>query len=56
MKYDIRRTTQFKKDFELVRKRGLDIEEFKETLINSAAPSATTFAHIFLTKFLIYAR
>ena len=29
MKYDVRRNSQFKKDFALVAKRGLDIEEFK---------------------------
>ena len=32
MKYDIRRTTQFKKDFEAIRKRGLDISEFTKVL------------------------
>ena len=32
MKYDVRRTSQFKKDFELVIRRGLDIEEFKPVL------------------------
>ena len=32
MKYEIRRTSQFKKDFEAIRKRGLDITEFTAVL------------------------
>lgn len=32
MKYELRRTTQFKKDFELILKRGLDISEFQTVL------------------------
>ena len=32
MKYDIRKTSQFKKDFETVLKRGLDINEFRTVL------------------------
>lgn len=32
MKYDIRRTSQFKKDFERVVKRGFDINEFRIVL------------------------
>ena len=32
MKYEIRRTSQFKKDFETVLKRGLDINEFRTVL------------------------
>lgn len=32
MRYEIRRTTQFKKDFELILKRGLDISEFQTVL------------------------
>ncbi len=29
MKYDIQRTTQFKKDYKLAKKRGLNIDELK---------------------------
>ena len=32
MKYDIRRTSQFKNDFKLMLKRGADITEFKNIL------------------------
>ena len=32
MRYDIRRTTQFKKDFEKILKRGLDISELAKVL------------------------
>ena len=32
MIYNIKRTTQFKQDFKLCIKRGLDIEQFKEVL------------------------
>ena len=32
MKYGIRQSSQFKKDFKLCLKRGLDIEEFKKVL------------------------
>lgn len=32
MKYEIRRTSQFKKDFDLIKKRNLDITEFTTVL------------------------
>jgi len=32
MKYDIKKTSQFKKDFDTVLKRGLDINEFRTVL------------------------
>lgn len=32
MKYDIRRTSQFKNDFKLMVKRGVDIKEFQNVL------------------------
>lgn len=32
MKYDIRRTSQFKNDFKLMLKRGADINEFQNVL------------------------
>lgn len=32
MKYDIRRTSQFKSDFKLILKRGIDISEFQKVL------------------------
>ena len=32
MKYVIERTAQFKKDFKLVEKQGLDIDELKELI------------------------
>lgn len=32
MSYQIKKTTQFKKDFDNVRKRGLDLEEFRTVL------------------------
>ena len=32
MKYDIRRTSQFKKDFDAIRRRGLDLSEFTTVL------------------------
>ena len=32
MKYGIRQSSHFKKDFKLCLKRGLDIEEFKKVL------------------------
>ena len=40
MKYSIRRTSQFKKDFKLCLKRGLDIDEFTKvlTLLQEGAP------------------
>ena len=37
MKYEIRRTSQFKKDFDLIKKRNLDITEFTTVLNNQAA-------------------
>ena len=39
MKYEIRKTSQFKKDFDAVIKRGLDINEFRtvlELLVNGS--------------------
>lgn len=33
MKYDIRRTSQFKHDFKLMLKRGVDIKDFQDVLI-----------------------
>ena len=39
MKYEIRKTSQFKKDFDTGVKRGLDIEEFRailELLVNGS--------------------
>lgn len=36
MKYEIARTTQFKKDFKLAKKRGLDISLLKEVVTKLA--------------------
>ncbi len=32
IKYDIQRTSQFKKDYKLARKRGIDINKLKEVI------------------------
>lgn len=39
MKYEIKKTSKFKKDFDLVLKRGLNLEEFK-TVIELLAEGA----------------
>lgn len=36
MKYEIARTTQFKKDYKLAKKRGLDISLLKDVIIKLA--------------------
>ena len=33
MKYEIERTTRFKKDYKLAKKRGCDMEKLKQTII-----------------------
>ena len=50
MKYDIQRTSQFKKDYKLAKKRGLNIDELKTVvsiLDTFSAPNRNTQRLVF---------